>query len=155
MSSNPSQEASPPTNIMDLKPGMEKVSVKARVIKAEAPRVIRTRNGPRTISNAVLGDETGRVEATLWGEKAGTLKEGDAVEVHGAWTTEFRGKVQLNIGRSSEVVRIDSGSVPEASEIPENSPTAPPGSGGPSRPPRRPFGGRRGFRRSDTGESDE
>ncbi|WP_042667494.1 OB-fold nucleic acid binding domain-containing protein [Desulfurococcus amylolyticus] len=152
MSSNPNKGETPPTNIIDLKPGMEKVTVKARVIKIEAPRVIRTKKGPRTISNAILGDETGRVETTLWGEKAGTLQEGDAVEVHGAWTTEFKGKVQLNIGKSSEIVKIDDSSVPHSGEIPEDSPTAPPGSGGISRPPRRQFGGRRGPRRSDVDE---
>jgi len=150
MSSNQNQEESPPVNIMDLKPGMEKVTVKARVIKIENPRVIRTKKGPRTISNAIIGDSTGRVEATLWGDKAGSVQEGEAIEVKGAWTTEFKGKVQLNIGKSSEITRISDDSVPAAENIPEESPTAPPGSTGPSersRPPRRQFSGRRGFSR--------
>jgi replication factor A1 len=32
----------------------------------------------------VIGDETGRVKVTLWGKHAGTLKEGEAVEIRNA-----------------------------------------------------------------------
>ncbi|MGC9122243.1 MAG: OB-fold nucleic acid binding domain-containing protein [Thermogladius sp.] len=114
-----------PVNIIDLKPGMEHVKVKGRVLEAGPPKVIQTKKGPRTISNAVIGDSTGRVETTLWGEKAGTIKEGQAVEITGAWTTSFRGKVQLNVGRSSEVREVSDAEVPQPSEVPADSPTAP------------------------------
>ncbi|MCY0868319.1 MAG: OB-fold nucleic acid binding domain-containing protein [Desulfurococcus sp.] len=134
MSSNQGKEETPPVNIIDLKPRMEKVTVKARVVKAESPKVIGTKKGPRTISNAVLGDGTGKVEATLWGEKAGTLHEGDAVEIQGAWTTEFKGRVQLNIGKSSEIAKVEDTAVPRAEEIPDQYPQAPPGSRGYGRP---------------------
>lgn len=125
VSSESNQGENPSTNIKDLKPGMENVSVKARVLSSEPPHVIQTKKGPRTISNAVIGDSTGRVEVTAWGEKAGQLTEGEAVEIKGGWTTEFRGKVQLNIGRTTEVKKIDDSEVPQAEEIPEEMPTAP------------------------------
>ncbi|MGC9011850.1 OB-fold nucleic acid binding domain-containing protein [Thermogladius sp.] len=114
-----------PVNIIDLKPGMEHVKIKGRVLEAGPPKVIQTKKGPRTISNAVIGDSTGRVETTLWGEKAGTIKEGQAVEITGAWTTSFRGKVQLNVGRSSEIKEVSDAEVPQPSEVPADSPTAP------------------------------
>lgn len=110
---------------MDLKPGMENISLRVRVIKTEPSKVIQTKKGARTISNAIIGDESGRTEAVLWGEKAGTLKEGSAVEIKGAWTTSFRGKVQVNIGRSTSVSEIGDEEVPRAEEIPEDSPQAP------------------------------
>ncbi len=87
--------------------------------------MIQTRKGPRTISDAVIGDETGRVKVTAWGSKAGTIEEGKVLEISGAWTTAYRGQVQVNIGRNSEVREIGDEEAPKAEDIPEESPTAP------------------------------
>jgi replication factor A1 len=110
--------------ISELKPGMDNVTVKVRVLDAGAPKVIETRKGPRTISEAIVGDETGRVRLTLWGRAAGGVNPGEAVEIHGAWTTSYRGNVVLNVGGRGEIVRIDDSAVPEPSEVPEETPKA-------------------------------
>ncbi len=120
-----SEENKEKKRIIDLKAGEEHVHVTGRVLETSSPRVIQTRKGPRTISNAVIGDESGRVQATLWGSKAGTLEEGKVVEIKEAWTTSYRGKVQLNIGRSTEVKEVEDTEAPPAEEIPEEQPTAP------------------------------
>lgn len=132
------------TKIGDLKPGNENVVIRGRVVSATPPRTIQTRSGPRTISEAVVGDETGRVKVTLWGKHAGTLKEGEAVEIKGAWTSAYRGEVQVNVSAKTEIRQIEDPSVPSAEEIPNESPKAPEG----YRPPREGFGGfRGGYRR--------
>lgn len=110
--------------ISSLKEGMDNVSVKGRVISTEDPKVIQTRKGPRRISEAVIGDETGRVKVTLWGKHAGTLEEGEAVEIRGAWTTSYRGEVQLNVGYKGEIERIGEDEVPGEDDIPEDVPKA-------------------------------
>ncbi|WFO74539.1 single-stranded DNA-binding protein [Desulfurococcaceae archaeon MEX13E-LK6-19] len=122
MSQNVGKEKTP---VINLKPKQEDVHIIVRVLEAGPTRVIQTRKGPRTISNAILGDETGRVRATLWGRKAGTLKEGQVVDITGAWTTAYRGQVQINIGSSTTVRIIDEDIVPPKEEIPEDSPKAP------------------------------
>jgi len=111
--------------VMELKQGESSITVKGRVLEANEPKTIETKKGTRTISEAVLGDETGRVKVTLWGDKAGTVEEGQAVKISGAWTTGYRGKVQLNVGSSSEVTQIDDSEVPSAEEVPESEPAAP------------------------------
>ena len=121
--------------VSSLKEGMDNVTVKGRVISADEPKVIQTRKGPRRISEAVIGDETGRVKVTLWGKHAGTLEEGEAVEIKGAWTTSYRGEVQLNVGFKGEIERIGEEEVPREEEIPEETPKAD------SPPRRRSFGG--------------
>ncbi|MEZ0394794.1 MAG: OB-fold nucleic acid binding domain-containing protein [Desulfurococcaceae archaeon] len=142
------QGAGAPTNIKDLKPNMEGVTVEGRVLEASPPRVIETKKGRRTISNAIIGDGTGRVETTLWGEKAGTLKEGQVVRISGAWTTTFRGKVQLNVGKSSNVEVLPDDRAPRAEEIPEETPAAPEGAGpAAGRGPPRRFGRGRRYER--------
>ncbi len=128
--------------IIDLKAGEEHVHITGRVLETTPPRVIQTRRGPRTISNAVIGDESGRVQATLWGSKAGSLEEGEVVEIKEAWTSSYRGKVQLNIGRSTEVKKLEDTAAPSPEEIPEEQPTAPDTF---RSKPRRRFTRRRGF----------
>ncbi len=118
-------ESKPRIHIIDLKPNLENISVKGRVLETSPPKIINTKRGMRTISNAVLGDETGRVQVTLWGSKAGTLHEGDVVEIDGAWTSSFRGRVQLNIGKSTSVKKLEDGEAPLAEDIPEDEPKAP------------------------------
>ncbi len=134
--------------VSNLKEGMDNVSIKGRVLSASDPKIIQTRKGPRRISEAVIGDDSGRVKTTLWGKHAGSLNQGEAVEIKGAWTTSYRGEVQLNVGFKGEITRIDDSQVPEADEVPEEVPkaTEEPSRGGFSR--RRGLGGarRRSFR---------
>ncbi|MFN4046363.1 MAG: single-stranded DNA-binding protein [Acidilobaceae archaeon] len=101
---------------------MDSVNVKVRVLEAGESKVIETRSGPRTISEAVVGDESGRVRLTLWGKLAGTIKKGETVEIRNAWTTTYRGQVQLNVGARGSIVRIPSGEVAEEENIPEETP---------------------------------
>lgn len=108
--------------IVDLRPNLENVNVKVRVLESHPPRTIQTKKGVRTISNAVVGDESGRVEVTVWGEKAGSLKTGDAIEISGAWTTMFRGNVILNVGRTTVIKKINDNEVPNANDIPDSKP---------------------------------
>ncbi len=104
---------------------MERVSVLVRVIDPGEVRRITTRSGERTIREATVGDETGRVKLVMWGRSIKSLNRGDVIEVLGAWTTAFRGKVQLNVG-GTENVRVvkDSGEVPPVERIPEEEPVA-------------------------------
>ncbi len=129
----------PQTKVMELKPEMRNINMTVRVISSDEPKTINTRSGQRTISEAIVGDETGRVKLTLWGKAAGTVQEGQVIEIKGAWTTTYRGDVQLNIGGVNNVKVVTEHNVPEAEDIPEDMPKAPEG----YRPPRRGF--RRGY----------
>lgn len=129
----------PQTKVMELKPEMRNINMTVRVISSDEPKTISTRSGQRTISEAIVGDETGRVKLTLWGKAAGTVEEGQVIEIRGAWTTTYRGDVQLNIGGANNVKVVTEHNIPEAENIPEDTPKAPEG----YRPPRRGF--RRGY----------
>ena len=129
------------SKIKDLKPGLDNVTVQVRVLETREPKVVQTRRGPRTISEAIVGDETARIKLTLWGEKAGSLEEGQAVRIEGAWTTAYRGQVQLNVGSRGNIEEVSGEDVPEAEDVPEDVPSAP-------ETPRRGYGQRgRGQRR--------
>ncbi|MCX8184209.1 MAG: OB-fold nucleic acid binding domain-containing protein [Sulfolobales archaeon] len=120
--------------VAELKPGMERVSVFVRVIDPGETKKITTKAGERTIREATVGDESGRVKLVMWGKSIKSLKRGDVIEVSGAWTTVFKGKVQLNVGGSENVkVAEDLGKLPSADEVPEEEPKA---EGAPPRRPR-------------------
>ncbi|MGC8975686.1 MAG: OB-fold nucleic acid binding domain-containing protein [Thermoprotei archaeon] len=129
--------------IGDLKPEMNGVSLVARVVSVEPSRTINTRSGLRTITEAVVGDETGKVKLTMWGKAlTSKLREGDSIEIRNAWTTVFKGVVQLNVG-GEENIRVGSeAALPKPEEIPERYPQAPEG----YRPERR--GGQRRFQKT-------
>jgi len=110
--------------VSQLREGEDGVTVRVRVLSVGETKTVQTRKGPRTLSEALVGDETGRVRLTLWGKHAGTLQEGEAVEIRGAWTTSYRGEVQLNVGYRGEIERIEDDSVPQPEEIPEDRPKA-------------------------------
>ncbi len=127
---------SSPKNIkvIGLKPGMENVNIIVRVLEAGQPRVIQTRAGLRTISEAVVGDDSGRIKLVLWGRHAGKVKTGQVIRINGAWVTSFKGLVQLNVGSRGKITE-ESIEFPDESSIPAASPKAE----GPSkrRPPSR------------------
>ena len=110
--------------IKDLKPGMDNITIKVRVLEANKPKVIQTKKGSRIISEALVGDETGRTRMTLWGRKAGSIKAGEVVKLRKAFVTAFRGVAQLNIGKQGEIVKLDDSEVAASNKIPENSPKA-------------------------------
>lgn len=128
--------------IGNLKGGMENISVTARVLEVGEQKTVQTKNGPRTIREVMVGDDTGRVKLTLWGNQGDDVKEGQIIKVENAWTTVFKGQVQLNAGSRSKISETAEESIPEADQVPENTPTddSPPRRGG--------FRGRGGGRRS-------
>ncbi len=113
--------------ISDLRPGEDGVVVKGRVLEVGEPRDVETRSGLRTLSEAVIGDETGRVKLTLWGDHAGSLSVGQVIEVQNGFTTAFRGKVQLNVGQRGAIKVLDDSEVVPEDQIPDESPDAPEG----------------------------
>jgi len=124
----------------DLKPEMNGVNLVARVISVEPSKTINTRSGLRTITEAVVGDETGKVKLTMWGRAlSNKLKEGDSIEIKNAWTTVFKGMVQLNVGGEENIKVGSEEALPEPEQIPEKYPQAPES----YRPERRPTQRRR------------
>jgi len=143
--SNPESQPSSSENatkVKELKPGMEGVTVDVRVLESHGVRTVETKSGTRTLGEYVVGDESGRVKLIVWGQKASSLNVGDAVEIKNAWVTTYRGEVQLNAGKNSEITKIDDNTVPQAENIPEETPEAPQ-----EKEASRPRGRRGGYRR--------
>ena len=94
--------------IADLKPGMRDVLLEAEVIEVSAPKVITARGSERTILEATISDETGRIKLVLWDDKIIELRPGDKIIVSGGAVTSFKGEWRLNVSRGGKIERLRS-----------------------------------------------
>uniref|UniRef100_A0A7J3QF20 Single-stranded DNA-binding protein n=1 Tax=Ignisphaera aggregans TaxID=334771 RepID=A0A7J3QF20_9CREN len=131
------------TKVKDLKPGMENINTAVRILESYGVRTIDTKAGTRTLGEYMVGDDTGKVKLVVWGSKAASLNVGEAIELKNAWVTVFKGEVQLNAGKNSNIEKLPEDAVPSAENIPDETPRAEGGGRPPSRRPRSGrFGGR-------------
>ncbi len=94
--------------IRDLKAGMKRVNLKARVLTISRPQQALTRyNDYVLFANATLTDETGTVKLTLWDSRINSLSINDIVEIENARVTAYRGETQLRIGKQGKIRVIE------------------------------------------------
>jgi len=90
-----------PLHIRDLRTGMKKVSLKARVLEIPRPTFVFTRFGEYAgVANALIADETGTIKLCLWNEQISSISVGATVQIVNAHVSTFRGERQLRIGRN-------------------------------------------------------
>jgi len=98
-------------HIKDLRAGMKKVNLKAKVMKIAKPILVFTRFGNyASVANALITDETGTIKLCLWNQQIDSVSVGDTVQIENASVSTFRGERQLRIGKKgilSEVEDID------------------------------------------------
>jgi replication factor A1 len=87
--------------IKDLRDGMKRVSIEAKVTEKSDAREVQSRVNDQTyrVADAVIADETGSIKLTLWNEQIDQVKVDDVVRVENGYVTSFRGEIQLNAGK--------------------------------------------------------
>ena len=87
-------------NIRDLRDGMRTVEAEGEVIDISSPREVTLRTGGQAkVADATLRDDTGSIKLSLWDDQIDLVTKGARVKVTNGYTNNFRGEVQLNIGR--------------------------------------------------------
>jgi hypothetical protein len=95
--------------IKDLRAGMKKINLKARVIEISKPKLVLTRfNDYVVFANATLSDETSTIKLTLWNGRISMVSVNDVVQIENANVIMFRGEKQLRIGRNGRLKVIGS-----------------------------------------------
>jgi replication factor A1 len=86
--------------IIELKPGMRRVDIAAKVLNISEAREVTTRAGEQSrVASADVSDDSGTVKLTLWNEQIDQVKANDNVKIENGYVTSFRGETQLNVGR--------------------------------------------------------
>jgi len=91
--------------INQLKPFKRNVNIRALVMKiGETREGTSKRTGePFKLTEVTLGDETGIVLATMWGETVNSVSEGNTYEFIGISTTLFQGSLRVNINNRTKI----------------------------------------------------
>ena len=98
--------------ISDLEPNERSVNLLCRVI-AVNPKEITVKGDPKKIFYGILGDESGTVPFTAWNSEL-DVDKGDVVEISNAYTREWQGATQLNLGDQVEIKKTDKEKLPES-----------------------------------------
>ncbi len=89
------------SEIGDLRVGMVGINLSAEVLEVDEPNTVFTRFGNQwVVANALIGDKTGQVQLSLWGNQIGSVCVGDTVQIINAHMLVFKGKRQLRVGKT-------------------------------------------------------
>lgn len=107
-----------PMNIRNLKCGMKRVNLRARVLDVPKAVLVFTRfGGYASVSNALIADETGAIKLCLWNEKINVVSVDSVVQIENASVARFRGENQLKLGRNGRLSVIENASFPSSKEV--------------------------------------
>jgi ssDNA-binding replication factor A large subunit len=104
----------------EVRPEENVTEIIVRVVSKAPPRIVTTRSGRKTqLTEVLVADETGTAILSLWGFGEGAnIGVGKIVRIKDGWAKEFRGKVQLSLGRSGVLEELEEdGSVPEITDL--------------------------------------
>ena len=106
--------------IAEVEPGKNVNDLMVRIVSIAPAKIVKTRAGRKTMLKEVLiADESGSSILSLWGFNEGQdLSAGMVIKIQDGWAKEWRGQVQLSLGRSGtyEIVE-DDGSVLSITEL--------------------------------------
>ncbi len=91
--------------IENLRVGMKKVNVIAKVLETSEPAKVHTQfRDNALVSNAWIGDETGKIMLCLWDQQVNAVSVGDCIEVKNAHVAMFKAEKQLRLGKNGTII---------------------------------------------------
>ena len=78
-------------------------TIEATITAISAVRDVTTSRGASQVADATLQDETGTITLTLWGDDTKRYTVGQKVKITDGWVKDFRGKLQISMGRSGTI----------------------------------------------------
>ncbi len=90
--------------ISELTAGMKNVNLEnVRVAKVGSIREFEKFGKKGRVATAVLEDDSGKVDCSLWNEQVDLVKEGDVISIFDGYVSEFQGKLQVTSGRTGRL----------------------------------------------------
>jgi replication factor A1 len=87
--------------IKDLRIGMKRVNLKAKVVEVSKPKFVVTRFGNHaSVANALVSDGTGKIKLCLWNDQIDSVAVGDTVQIEHARVSAFRNERQMRVGKN-------------------------------------------------------
>ena len=89
--------------ISEIQRGMSNISAEGKILDISEVREVNTRYGKRNVADAMVEDDSGQIKISLWEDQITSVRVGDKISISGAYVTEFRDVLQLNIPRSGKL----------------------------------------------------
>lgn len=94
--------------IESLRVGMKKINVTAEVLQTSEPAKVHTQfRDNAVVSNAIIGDETGKMLLCLWDQQIDSVHMGDIIEISNAHVAMFKGEKQLRLGKNGAITILE------------------------------------------------
>ncbi len=88
-------------SISDLRHGMKKVCLEAKILEISKPVTVHTQYGNNvSLTNAWVEDVTGKVKLCLWGDQVNSVRVGDTIHIKNASVFVYKGERQLRLGKT-------------------------------------------------------
>jgi replication factor A1 len=105
---NPAEPVS--ASISNLRHGMKKINLTAKVLEIQEPRMVHTQFGSNALlANAIIEDETGKIKLCLWDQQVHAVAVGDVVQITNASVSTFKGEKQLRLGKNGVLAVTQNG----------------------------------------------
>jgi ssDNA-binding replication factor A large subunit len=78
----------------------------AEITAISTPREVTTSRGTSSVADATLQDATGTTTLTLWGDDITKYKVGTKIQITDGWVKDFKGKLQVSLGRSGKITVV-------------------------------------------------
>jgi len=104
------------TLISKLEPNQSNVKILGHIV-AINPKEVNVKGENKKIFYGILEDESGTIQFTSWTDIE--VKKGDVVEISNAYTKEWQGAVQLNIGDRVKIEKKDKEKLPKSAFEPK------------------------------------
>jgi hypothetical protein len=90
--------------IENLRVGMKKVNLIAKVVETSEPSKVHTQfRDNALVSNAWISDETGKIMLCLWDQQINTISVGNCIEIKNAHVALFKAEKQLRLGKNGTI----------------------------------------------------
>jgi len=94
--------------IENLRVGMKKINVNAEVLQTAEPAKVHTQfRDNAVVSNATIGDESGKILLCLWDQQINSVHTGDYIEIKNAHVAMFKGEKQLRLGKNGTITVLE------------------------------------------------
>jgi replication factor A1 len=97
------------TQIQHLRSGMKKVNLEAQVLETPKPATVHTQYRDNAlVTNAWIGDDTGKIKLCLWDEQVNCIAVGDTIQIKNATVATFKGERQVRLGKNATLCVLQS-----------------------------------------------
>ncbi len=98
-------------HVSDLRQGMKKINLDAKVVQIDEPRMVHTQFGNSALlANAIVEDDSGKIKLCLWDQQVKAVAVGDKIHVNNASVSVFKGEKQLRLGKTGSLTVTEAAS---------------------------------------------